>query len=254
MTERLRHTGGHSYDVDFLPMAVDEQTSHVAFFADAPEKELPDVLLGMWEELHRLAGDGPTAEELAHDLEGAREHRSDPRAAEGSVGAAVARHFDGVPHQDDDEVLAELGRLMPADVAGALRVGLPTLLVLVPDGAPPVLPDVPELPDGTDDPLTGRELKRRFRSDAPRGARMVVAPEGAMMVLGSSSLTVRYEDCVAVGVADVAHRHIELVGAHGLTLSLCEQDWKDGARLVEEAERATRDVPRYPVEGAVPPR
>lgn len=248
MTERLRHTGGHSYDVDHLPIAVDESTSHVAFFADAPEKELGEVLLGMWEELHRLAQDGPTAEELADDLEGSREYVRDLRAAEGAVSAAVARRFDGAPYQDDAAILAELERLTPEDVAEALRAALPSLIVLVPEAAPPVLPDVPELPDGTQDPLPGRVHKRRLRAGPPRGARLVASPEGVMLEIGAGQLTVRYDDCVAVGVTDVGHRHLELVGAHGLTLSLCEQDWKDGTQLVGEAEQATRGVPRYRVQ------
>lgn len=205
MTERLRHTGGHTYDVDFTSMAVDDLSAHVAFFADAPEKELGDVVRGMLEELHRMAEDGPTPEELAHDVEGAREFLSDPRAAEGSVVAAVARHFDGGPLRTDDEMLAALERLSPDDVAGMLRPALSSVLVLVPDSAPPVLTEVPELPDGTSDALTGREHKRRLRSDAPRGSRLVASPKGVMLLLGGAQLTVRFDDCVALGVTEVDH-------------------------------------------------
>ena len=254
LTERLRHEGGHSYDVDFDTQAVGGTLTHVTFVADAPPKEVDAVLQGLWSELHRLADEGPTEEELDHDLEGMRERFADPRSVEGLVGAAAGRHFYDLPVLGGEERLAARASLRPADVVEVLRPALSTVLVLVPDSAPEVLADVPELPDGTPDRLTGREWKRRFRSDMPRGARLVTSAEGLTLLAHGRQLTVRYDDCVAVGVGEVGHAHLEVVGGHALTVPVCEEDWKDGALLVEEVRAALAHVPRYPVRPEDPSR
>jgi predicted Zn-dependent peptidase len=246
LTDRLRHQGGHSYDVDVLAEAVDRDTAHVSVYADAPEAETGVVVEAMVEELQRLVADGPSPEELAHDLEGAREMIADPRSAEGFVGSAVQRHLDGAPPRTPEDMLAQAEAMTPQDVSEALSTALPTLLVLVPDTAPAVLPTVPELPEDSAATVTGRTWRRRLRSDAPRGARMVTSAEGVMLTLGPRRLTVTYDDCVAVGEpSDADHRHLDLVGGGGETLVLCEQDWRDGGALLSEVESAVRGVPRF---------
>ncbi len=67
-----------------------------------------------------------------------------------------------------------------------------------------------------------------------------------MLLGGGVSMTVRHDDCVAVGTGP-DHPHVELVGADGTTLPLCAKDWKDGASAVETAVRATAGVPRYTI-------
>jgi predicted Zn-dependent peptidase len=254
LTERLRFEGGHSYDVDFDTQAVGGTLTHVTFVADAPPPEVEAVLQGLWSELHRLADEGPTAEELAHDLEGMRERFDDPRSVEGLVGAAAGRHFYGLPVLGAEERLRAREQLTPDDVVAVLRPALATVLVLVPDSAPEVLREVPELPDGTPDRVTGREWRRRLPSDMPRGARLVTAPEGLTLLAHGRQLTVRYDDCVALGVGEVGHAHLEVVGGHALTVPVCEEDWKDGATLVEEVRAALTAVPRYPVRADPQPR
>ncbi len=246
LQEELRHRGGHSYDVDMVPISVDETTAHLALIADAAVKEVPAVVAAMVRVLRELAADGPTDEELAHDLEGAREHAADPRAVEAEVAQTALDALRGRPEVPPQERLAQAAAVTPADVADLLRTALPSLLVLVPDDAPPVLPDVEELPPLSSLTLSGRELRRRLRSDAPRGARLVVGPEGVMLRLSPQArVTVRYADCVAVGVGELDHRHLDLVDAGGLTLQVCEQDWRGGPELLTEVEAAVAGVPRF---------
>jgi len=76
----------------------------------------------------------------------------------------------------------------------------------------------------------------------------VSAPEGTILHLPDGTrLTVWHDDCVAVGVGQAGHPHLELVGVDGFTLPLCVQDWKDGQAAVETADRATASVPRYAI-------
>lgn len=248
MTDRLRHQGGHSYDVDVVTDAVDAGGAHVTFVADAADSEVAPVLEGMWDELWRFADEGPTAEELAHDVEGVREHFDDPRSAEGIVASAAVRHLQGLPPQHRRERLRAAEALTAQDVAAAVRGALGGALALVPEDAPPLLSSVVELPTGTAERVTGRTCKRRLRADVPRGSRLVVGSEGVALVIGDEHVAVRYDDCVAVGVGVGDHAHVELVGGHGMTVVVRGDDWKDGAALVAEVLAQTRSVPRLQVQ------
>jgi hypothetical protein len=248
MEQDLRHVGGHSYDVDFTVERVEGDAVHVAFVADAPLAEVPAVARGMHAALQRLAAEGPTPDELAHDLEGFREHLRDPRSAEAVVASAAVAALCGEEPDDQQLRVQQLAALAPEQVAGALREVLDSVLLLVPEGAADSAAGLPQLPGGSAGEVSGRVHKRRLRSDAPWGARLVSDPAGTTLRLrGGPSLTVRHDDCVAVGVAETDHPHLELVGADGTTVPVCATDWKDGQEAVRTAERATAGVPRFVV-------
>ena len=247
MEQDLRHDGGHSYDVDFVLERVEGDTVHVAFVADTPLADVSSVAQGMYAALERMAADGPTAQELTHDVEGFREQLQDPRSVGAVVSSAVGAHLSGCEPDDQAARLRALEALTPQEVAAALAAGLPRVLVAVPEQAVLTGLALPDLPDD-EDRVNGRVHRRRLRSDAPRGARLISAAEGTTLVLaGGRVLTVRHDACVAVGTAQTDHEHIELVGIDGSTLPLCEQDWKDGRTAVETALRATAEVPRCTV-------
>lgn len=250
MEKDLRHVGGHTYDVDFHTHPIDGDAVHVAFIADAPTAEVPAVARGMLAALHRLAAEGPSQEELAHDLEGVQEHLADPRSAEGGAASAALGHLHGEVPEDVAARLRQLASLTSAQVAAALTTALSSTLMLVP-GMSSIDPgvDLPQLPFGNASEVrevTGRAHRRRFRSNLPRGARLVSAPEGTSLCLADGTrLTVLHHDCVAVGIDDQDDSSLELIGADALTISLFAGDWKDGQAAVDTARRATTTVPRY---------
>ena len=165
--DALRHGGGHSYDVDFVSGLVDRDTAHVAFFADAAEAEVPAVVEGLWRVLNEFAESGPTAEELAHDVEGAREHLQDPRGVADDVAHAAATALEGEPYEPLEQRLEAIAALTREQVRDAVAAGLASRLVLVPEDAPRVLPDVVELPELGHRRVEGRRRRRRWRGEAP---------------------------------------------------------------------------------------
>lgn len=245
----LRHDGGHSYDVDLETTSIEGTACHAALIADAAPAQVPVVARRLYEAFGQLAADGPTAVELAEDLDWCREHTEDPRSVQGAVAEAARAHLAGSPVRDDRARLERVAALRPQDVARALQAALPSLLLLVPEDAPDLegVP-LPDLPEGNDVQVSGREHKPRLFSGAPRGTRLVSGQEGTSLRRGDGgSLTVRYDDCVAVGVDPDDPSRLELVGADGLTLALRAGDWKDGDTALELARRATADLPRYAI-------
>lgn len=247
--DALRHSGGHSYDVDVVTGLVDRTTAHVAFFADAPEAEVPAVAEGLWRGLDAFAERGPTAAELAHDVEGAREHLRDPRGVADDVAHAAASLLAGEPYEPLEQRLAAITALTCEQVRDAVAAGLASRLLLVPEDAPRVLPDVVELPELGHRPVEGRRHRRRWRGEAPPGSGLVQGPAGVSVLLpGGECLTVRYAECAAVGaLPEPDHAHVELVAPDGAVLPLCERDWRGGAQAVAEAEAALAGVERYPL-------
>lgn len=247
LTDRLRRLGGHSYHVDMHPMHIDTDSTHMAFFADASTKEAPAVLTEMVSVLRQLVADGPTQAELDHDLSGLVEAMADPRMAEETATVAAMRHLDGAEFRSNERTVELLGAVTPDQVRRCLEPALSSLLVLVPEDLPAVLTEIPVIPEGTSDPLQGKVWRRKFRSDAPPGGRLTTSPEGISLNIGGAyELTIRYDACVSVGEVKGDHRHLELIGAHGLTMPLCEQDWKNGKDLLSEVESRLTHIPTYP--------
>ncbi|MCA1712441.1 MAG: hypothetical protein LC789_12695 [Actinobacteria bacterium] len=247
MTERLRHSSGVSHHLDFLTLVLSDWTAHVSFQAGARQGSERAVVEGMYEELVRMFREGPTVDELAYEVAAYAEYFDDPRTPEENLDAIVDRYFEGAELRDSAKRLRLLKVATPNDVVRALAPAMKTLLVLVPEEAPPVLAGVPELGPLAGAPSGGRTWRRSRHADVPRGTRLVSAPGGIALVADRRASGVRYQDLAAVGVVEADHHHLELLGLDGLTLSVCEQAWRGGPALVTEVARATADLPRYAI-------
>ena len=228
----LRHRRGISYTVGHEHLLIERDRRFVAVSADCREGQEAVAARALWHGLVRLAEQGPTETELEHDREGLEEYLADPRAAIGEVQAAAAALVTGVPHRTGDELLQEARSLTAQqvrDVAQALRADA---LLAVPVGVDVSLPELTATPRWSPDAVSGQVFRRRLRSDAPRGARLVVGDDGVSVDLGDGELlTVRYAQALAL--LQVAPAEWSLVGADGITVPLSPADWRDGQRALE---------------------
>jgi predicted Zn-dependent peptidase len=238
LEDDLRHRRGLSYTVDTEHVALEADRRFVAVRADCREGQEALAARALWGGLARLADGGPTEAELAHDFEGLQEHVADPRALLAEIQAAAGALVTGVPHRGLDELLQEARSLAPEQVreaAQAIRAGA---LLGVSAGVELSLPGVTAVPQWSSDVVSGQvHRRRRLRSDAPRGARLVVGNDGVSEDLGGGELqTVRYADALAL--LELAPGEWTLVGADGVSIPLSAGDWRDGASALDRVRAA----------------
>lgn len=222
--EDLRLTRGivYSPDLDFVWL---EGTRFLAVLhADARPTRTAEAAAELVRVLRALASGGPTPEELATDLAAIRTALADERFVLGELEGVARDVLAGVEPRSARERLTELERVTPADVRAALTAALGTLLLVVPEGVDAEAAGLPVDDGRRGQVVTGRVHRRRWRSDAPKGSRLVVGDAGLTMELAGETRTVRYADVVAADV--VNDGLVVLLGADGTTVPLERSDWR----------------------------
>ena len=228
--EELRSRRGIAYAVEIDQVPVDGARRVVVLSSDARPGEEAVVARLLWRELQRLAGEGPAPAELEHERALVAEYLADPRSAAEEARAAARGQVTGSPVSTGTELRADVERLDAEQVravAAALRDG--AVLGIAPDTAAP--DGLPRLSQWSTDRVTGRVFRPARRSGAPRGAELVVGPEGAGVDLGAGRLlTVRWDD--VVGLVSSPGEEWTLVGGDGTGVPIVAADWRDGAEAV----------------------
>lgn len=230
VTDELRHARGHSYEVDGDLSRPGSDVAHLALWADPRPRDAEKAARGMLDVLRSLAEKGPDQAELDFDLEGMREYFGDPRSIPATLDDAARSIVYATTVVGPAELLARRERVTTAMIAAVARVGLRTLLVAVPEGVGLPRAGLNDEPEDWQPPVTGREYARRFRSDAPRGAKLVVGDEGMTLRLPDGSLTVRWADVIGLGRDPKGFRR--LIGFDGRSIPIDAADWKDGDHVV----------------------
>ncbi|GEM_PF-1621465 len=136
--ERLRaearHQRGLSYEVFGDIIQIGPTSRQYLIGADARQGQDGAVAEILWEHVRRLAAEGPTDEELAHEKAGFAESYDDPRwPAEEVAGQARVTLFD-LPRGDPESRLSEIADVTREDVARCFAQAFPTALIAVPAG------------------------------------------------------------------------------------------------------------------------
>jgi predicted Zn-dependent peptidase len=185
LTDVARHQRGLSYSVTREVVDVAPGRREVAVVVDAREGQEAAVAAVLWEQYRALCEGGPTAEEIAHAVEGFAEFldgNDDAVAAE--LGQAAFASVFGLPVRTAADALAAQRAVTVERSAEALRATVPTAILLVPDGVEPEFGPgierrylcnyVPELPAG---PTFRPPLLARVRHKEAR-LRLVVTDDG----------------------------------------------------------------------------
>jgi Flp pilus assembly protein TadD len=233
--QQLRHRSGASYAVDYRTENLDRHHALVLLWADCVPSQVVDGRNTMVGVLEDLALRGPTDDELAFQVEGARRWANDLAETARNLHVAADHYLLGrAPHSQWD-ALAALEALTPADVASALRAALESTLLLLPDETP--------IPGGrfAPYPLTPRRLPRgrSFRPDAdgdvPDEQRLVVGSDGVAVRAPDWTQAVLFEDCVGIRRWEDGSR--ELWSSDGFRVFVDPADWEQGAAATRAIDR-----------------
>jgi hypothetical protein len=224
--DELRHRRGLSYAVEADRLPLDSKVRFASVTADVrPGHEGPAAAL-LWRCVQRLADDGPTAEELDHQRALVDAYLADPESALDEVQAAAVATVTATPRVTCGELRAGVGSARPSEVRSVAAALRDRALLGVPDGEAVDVPGLRPIPTTCADSVDGRVFRRRRRSDAPRGARLVIGDAGTSLRLPDGPVTVRWED--AIGLLETGRGELQLVGVDGQVVPLTAADWKDG--------------------------
>lgn len=237
LEDELRHRRGLAYSVEADKLGIDADARVLVVTSDVrPGSEVMAAQM-VWREVHRLAGQGPTPEEVAQERDEAEAFLEDPRSHLEEARAFAHGAVTGLPSIGADELRGDLAALTVGsvrEVAAALRA---RAVLLVPGEVDPVLPDLRPLPEWSPDVVTGRVFARKRLRGVPKDARLILGEEGASLLLGEDRrITVLWRD--AVGLVRQGAGEWTLVGRDGLSFPLVEADWRDGAEAVALARAA----------------
>lgn len=241
LTEELRTRRGLSYHLGLSVSTLDLDHWHVAITADCRPGDAVAVAAEMYDGLRRLAGSGPTEDELGRDLDGMRTVFDDPRSAADELDMAAGRMLQRGAPFTQEHLLAERLAVTADAVAQAATAVLDSVLIAVPpdsvssvSGPQPLPLPILDLPMAA--PVEGQTFARRLTgSTVPRGARLVVGDDGVSLRVGPDAMTIRYGDLVGCGRAPGA---VLLVAVDGNTLVVHESDWRNGSAALAAVEAA----------------
>ncbi|SFO88404.1 Predicted Zn-dependent peptidase [Geodermatophilus dictyosporus] len=229
--EELRSRRGVAYAVELDQVPVDAGRRVVVLSSDARPGEEAVVARLLWREVQRLADEGPQPAELDHERALVAEYLADPRSDADEARATARGLVTGSPVTTGAELREEAERL-DAEQVRAVAAALRDAAVLGVAAGTEAPAGLPRLPQWSADRVTGRVFRRARRSGAPRGAELVVGPEGAGVDLGEGRLlTVRWAD--VIGLVRSPGEEWTLVGRDGTGVPLVAADWRDGTEAVE---------------------
>lgn len=237
--EELRHRRGIAYSVqsDRLPVDADRRVVLVTSDVRAGHEGVAAELL--WREVQRLADEGPTDDELTYQRALVESYVGDPRAAIDQVRSQAECLLIGVPVLSDEELRRAAQTLTATEVQQTARAIRDSAVLVVPESAW-ALPGLPRGEQWSTDVVAGRTFERRHLSEAPRGARLVVGPDGVTLLLDRSRrITVRYAD--VAGMVRTGPQEWLLFGRDGFTIPLTASDWRDGKEALAAVRAAVRD-------------
>jgi hypothetical protein len=208
LSERLeqiaRHEHGLSYDVDGATISLGGDTVLTAVAVDAREGQEGRVAELLWQELRRMAGEGPTEAEVAHEVAGAREAFADPRYVEVDLQrAAEALLFDET-FRPRAERLPAIEAVTVEQVRERFAAALPSVQLVLPWEVEAELPGLTEggCPRGRAEP-SGRifapSLLAKATNRDARGLRLILTDDGLALRQPDGDVhTVHWSEVVGV--------------------------------------------------------
>ena len=229
----LRHERGLAYEVEGWITMIGRRVAHGVVTADSHDRHAAEVVTVLVDTLDSLATTGPTSEELAFDLAQLREGLTDPRGVWASTDTRASDLLIGAEGPAEVDRMRLIQSMDGTEVRDALAAVSGNAMLLVPDDIEVDRPGWQRASASTSPPLKGQVLRRRFRSWAPRGARLVYSPDEGVTLLTDQpggNVTARWDDIVGVGVHKEGHLLVQT--GDGEAVPLRAQDWRGGGAAI----------------------
>lgn len=229
----LRHDRGQAYTVEGWINMLGPRLSHGVVTADSHDRHAPEVVTVILDALDSLATEGPTSKELALDLAESREALTDPRGIWASTDTLASELLIGTDGPSEVDRMRLIQSLRSIEVRDALAGVSDSAMLVVPDDIEVERPGWRRANASTVQPLQGKVFRRRLRSGAPRGARLVYAPNEGVTLLGGQpegNATARWDDIVGVGIHQDGVHSIQT--GDGAYVPLRDRDWRGGRDVV----------------------
>ena len=249
LLKRLRFDKGIAYSVlgGYFPM--DREQAHVSLWTDAQPGQAATVLNDTVQSMYGMSSSGPSAEELAAEVEVMARNFDREDAAMGWLDRTAVRMLNGEPAQRPADLQADMQTVTPTAARDAMAQAVKTAIYLGPGDVPTpaginsYVPTFVEAVRGQGLPHVHARLWRH-------PPMLVVTSEGVTLdINGAEKITVRYASCEAV----LRYRDygICLVGFDGSSLPVNPTEWPQGIVAIQQIMKSIppdRIVPMPPAE------
>jgi zinc protease len=249
LLKRLRFDKGIAYSVlgGYFPM--DGVQAHVSLWTDAQPGQTSTVLNDTVQTMYGMSSAGPSAEELATEVDTMARNFEREDAAMGWLDRTAVRMLNGEPVQRPADLLADMQTVAPAAARDAMAQALKTAIYLGPE-------DV-ATPSGINtyaptfvQEVQGQGLRHVHGKLWRHPPTLIVTADGVTLKINpAESITVRYDSCEAVLRY---HDHgICMVGFDGSSLPINPKEWPQGIVAIQRVMEfipANRIVPMPPAE------
>ena len=229
---RLRYDKGIAYSVQGGYLPLDHERAHVLLWTDAQPGHAETVLNDTVHSMYAMGTEGPSAEELAQDVDAFRRNLEHDEAALAWLDSSAVRLLNGEPMQRPFDLLAEMQTVTPAAARDAIAAGLHSAIYLGPADvpAPPAIRSYapPEVPPIQDNVLP--HVQAKLWKHPPYVA---YSGDGVTLAINREDrITVRFDACEAV--LRYGDGGICLVGYEGSFLPINVTEWVQAPFAVQQ--------------------
>jgi predicted Zn-dependent peptidase len=244
----LRTGAGLTYATGAFYSPLSDASALISLRADCLDEHASEISDRMLSALGSLVDEGPTPDELADHVSGARRAYDDPRAVAGFLDHNARDLLLGANPLSPQEIFDRVAALTSDEVAGVLRDGRPTTLLIAPERTPPpgegFAPYETEIDHSSRVDGIGYDIKGTggFRKAKDE----IVAGEGGISFVGNQSgelMTIRRDD--VVGLLSFGAGRFTILSSNGAWIDVNTPTLANGDELRENLRRwyADRIVP-----------
>ena len=223
LLQRLRYDKGIAYSVQGGYMPLDSTHAQVSHWTDAQHGHAATVLNDTVHSMYAMSTEGPSAEELAQEVQTFSRNLERDEAPVGWLDRTAVRLLNGEPVQRPSDLVADMQTVTPAAARDAMAAALRSAIYLGPDDVPApggihayVKPAV--------DPVRGQVLPHVQAKQWRNAPYLAYSGDGVTLSINADErITVRFDACEAV--LRYGDGGICLVGSDGSILPINPTEW-----------------------------